>query len=247
VCDRRCGVGADGVVYREELPDGGLRVRIFNADGGEAEMSGNGVRCVAALLAHEGRVHDRVRIETRAGVRLLTPRGREGNAYRFDCTMGVPILDPARIPARIEGPGPVIDHPLEVAGTTVSVTLSSMGNPHCSTFWPAVESAPVETLGAALERHAAFPNRTNVEFVQVLGPHRLRVRFWERGVGPTLASGTGSCGAALAAMLLGRVDSPVTVETALGCLEVTRLPDGELSLVGPAELVCTGHYHREGS
>jgi diaminopimelate epimerase len=239
-------VGADGVVYFRAAADPGAAdfdMRIFNADGGEAEMSGNGVRCLAAFLAHEGRIPAGapLRIRTAAGPRVLTLIGRSGERYTFDCTMGIPILDPARIPARVgRSPEPVTAHPLAVGGETIEVTLSSMGNPHCSTFWRDVSQAPVERLGPALETHQAFPNRTNVEFIEVLDRERIRVRFWERGVGPTLASGTGSCAAALAALRLGKVESPVTVLTELGSLRVTRGTDGGLSLAGPAELVCTG-------
>lgn len=119
------------------------------------------------------------------------------------------------------------------------VTISSMGNPHCSTFWPDVSRAPMEILGPVLERHSCFPNRTNVEFVQVLDRHRIRVRFWERGVGPTLASGTGSSAAVVAAILNCLAESPVIVEVELGSLEVHWQPPGDLFLTGPAEYLCS--------
>jgi len=249
ICDRRRGIGADGTLLywdTPEDPEAAVRTRIFNADGSETEMSGNGVRCLAALLVTRKAARKPLRIRTLSGVKTLRLCGEAGSAYTFESSMGKPDLDPRALPARLERSGPVLDHPLAVDGEVVAVTLSSIGNPHCSTFWPDLEDAPFERLGPRLERHPIFPNRTNVEFVQVLGRDRLRVRFWERGVGETPASGTGSCAAALAALLHDYVESPVTVQTEQGSLRVARDPGGELFLTGPAELVCTGRYRIDG-
>jgi diaminopimelate epimerase len=249
ICDRRRGIGADGTLLYWDTPEdteAAVRTRIFNADGSETEMSGNGVRCLAALLVTRKAARKPLRIRTLSGVKTLRLCGEAGSAYTFESSMGKPNLDPRALPARVERSGPVLDHPLSVDGEVVAVTLSSIGNPHCSTFWPDLEDAPFERLGPRLERHPIFPNRTNVEFVQVLGRDRLRVRFWERGVGETPASGTGSCAAALAALLHDYVESPVTVQTEQGSLRVARDPGGELFLTGPAELVCTGRYRIDG-
>jgi diaminopimelate epimerase len=247
ICDQHLGVGADGIMYY--LPtvndsQADFSTLIFNADGSQAEMSGNGVRILAAYLYHSGEhTGQTVRIRTVCGIRNLRLLAHEGNIYTFESSMGKPTTDPSMIPCLLApGPAPIIDFPITVGGGQVRVTVSSMGNPHCSTFWEDVSHAPFEALGPQLERHGSFPNRTNVEFVQVLDRHRLRVRFWERGVGHTFASGTGSCGASVAAILNNLVESPVTVETELGSLLVRWNPGEELHLTGPAEFICRGQY-----
>ncbi len=246
-CDRHRGVGADGIVFYQATsgdPDAEFSILIFNADGSRAEMSGNGVRCAAAFLMRSGRhSSSTLRIRTVSGIKRLDLEGSEGLTCRFRCSMGVPTLDPAKIPVRIhEGAGPLIDYPIPLGASTVQAALCSMGNPHCSTFWPDVERAPLPEIGPRLETHELFPNRTNVEFIQVLDPHRLRVRFWERGVGPTLCSGTGSSAAAVAAILKGLAQSPVRVETELGHLDVAWIPGDELFLTGPATFICEGEW-----
>ena len=246
LCDRHTGIGADGVLFYEQLRDEDADVvtQIYNADGSEAEMSGNGTRCLAAHLIRTGRIaRPNVRIRTIAGIKTYTLKEQPGNTCIFESSLGEPILDAHRIPVTLESKGGrLVNFPLEVGSEVVRVTISSMGNPHCSTFWPDVRQAPVEVLGPVLERHDCFPDRTNVEFIQVLDRHRIRVRFWERGVGPTLASGTGSSAAAVAAILNGMADSPVRVEVALGNLLVQWQPPGVLYLTGPAEFICMIEY-----
>ncbi len=247
VCDRHRGVGADGIVYYQATRgdhEADFSAMIFNADGSRAEMSGNGVRCLAAYLTHKGEHRSTVvRIRTVSGIKTVTLTNHENLVYHFQCAMGCPVTDLAKIPALIEGEkGPLLDYPLSFEGKTVSVSLCSMGNPHCSTFWANVEEAPVSELGAKLERHPAFPNRTNVEFIQLVDRQRIKVRFWERGVGQTLSSGTGSSAAAVAAILRGLADSPLTVESELGCVLVGWNPGQELKLTGPAEFICAGEY-----
>ncbi len=247
ICDRRRGVGADGIVFYQPTVgdrDADFSALIFNADGSRAEMSGNGVRCLAAFLDRSAQHRPgSVRVRTVSGIKTLALQKREGNVYTFESDMGIPVVDPRRIPWRAAaGPEPVLNRPLQVGGRTVAVSLCSMGNPHCSTFWQDASSAPVDTLGPLLENHDSFPNRTNVEFIQVMDFHRIRVRFWERGVGRTLASGTGSCAAAVAAILNGLAASPVTVETELGSMSVRWETGCELFLTGPAEFICSGSY-----
>jgi diaminopimelate epimerase len=248
ICDRHLGVGADGLVlYQGTVSDAesDFSALIFNCDGSRAEMSGNGIRCLAAHLHESGRASgDVIRLRTVAGLRSLRLKHRDGNSFLYEAQMGMPVTEPARIPALVgNGTDPILEQPLDVGGEWVRVTLTSMGNPHCSTFWDDVESAPFDTLGPMLESHAAFPNRTNVEFIQVVDRHRLRVRFWERGVGPTMSSGTGSSAAAAAALLLGKVENPVTVETAIGMLEVSWVRGSQLQLTGAARIVCSGQYY----
>jgi diaminopimelate epimerase len=246
VCDRRTGIGADGVVfYQPTVSDreADASAVIFNADGSRAEMSGNGTRCLAAHLVRTREIDSRVvRIRTVCGIKSFTLKNRSASIYTFESALGHPVTDPARIPVRLGSGTKLVDFPLETGSGSVRVTVTSMGNPHCSTFWPDVERAPVESLGSVLESHVCFPERCNVEFVQVLDRHRIRVRFWERGVGPTPASGTGSSAAVVAAILNGLVDSPVEVEVELGRLQVDWRPPGELLLTGPAEHICDVDY-----
>jgi len=251
ICDRHCGVGADGIIFFYQPaasdPDAECSALIFNADGSQAEMSGNGVRCLAAFLHYSGRCSaDAIGIRTVAGIKRLELKQRDRNVFVFRCSMGQPILDPARIPAKLTGPGPVLEHTLETPAGAVNVTLSSMGNPHCSIFWPDLDRAPIDQAGPALEHHPCFPNRTNVEFIQVLDAHHLRVAFWERGVGPTKASGTGSSAAAVAAVLNGLAETPIAIRTELGELNVEWSPGRELFLTGPAEFICAGDYFVTG-
>jgi len=250
ICHRHCGVGADGILYYQATvgdPEADVSALIYNADGSKAEMSGNGVRCLAAFLYRSGQCRrPSIRIRTVSGVKVSALRAEEGSRYTFESSIGPPITSPGRIPVRLETSSEtILAYPLQVGAETVHVTLSSMGNPHCSTFWPDLDSAPVDTLGPALERHPVFPNRTNVEFIQVLDRHHLQVRFWERGVGRTLASGTGSCAAAVAAILHNFAESPVTVNTELGSLLVSWERGGDVFITGPADFICTGSYVEE--
>jgi diaminopimelate epimerase len=243
LCRRHTGIGADGVIFYQTAigdPDADVSALIFNADGSRAEMSGNGTRCLAAFLTRLGKIPSgALRIRTVAGVKTYALKGQTGRTCLFESSLGAPILDPSMIPVRLENvSAPAVNFPLSVDARIVPVTLTSMGNPHCSTFWPEVQKAPVADLGSRLERLPCFPNRTNVEFIQVLDRHRIRVRFWERGVGQTLASGTGSAAAAVAAILNGFAESPVTVELELGELTAVWEAGGELMLTGPAEFVC---------
>jgi diaminopimelate epimerase len=246
-CRRHTGIGADGILFfRPTLGDADADVSalIYNSDGSHAEMSGNGTRCLAAFLVYSGALDlSVIRMRTVVGIRTFTLQDKVDKTYFFESSMGVPITEPARIPVRVEAhKGALVDYPIAVGTHSVRVTISSMGNPHCSTFWPDVEEAPFETLGPALENHACFQNRTNVEFIQVLDRHRIRVRFWERGVGPTLASGTGSSAAVVASLLNGFVESPVAVEVEMGQMLVRWQPPGELYLTGPAEYICDAEF-----
>lgn len=247
LCRRHTGIGADGIIFFQPThgdADADVSALIFNADGSRAEMSGNGTRCLAAFLVHSGASNSSIiRIRTVVGIRTFTLQDKVDKTYFFESALGVPVTEPARIPVRLDAhKGALVDYPLDFGAGSVRVTISSIGNPHCSTFWPKVEEAPIETLGPALENHSCFPNRTNVEFIQVLDRHRIRVRFWERGVGRTLASGTGSSAAAIASLLNGYVESPVTVEVEMGQMVVHWQPPGELHLTGPAEHVCTVEF-----
>jgi diaminopimelate epimerase len=193
---------------------------------------------MAAHLFGSGKAKESVRLATVSGVYALRP---EGDAYTAD--MGVPGLLPAAIPTALEGDGErVVDQPLEVSGQTVRVTCCATGNPHCSLFVDAIDSGEVDRLGPLIEHHPAFPNRTNVEFVRVLSRSDVEVAFWERGAGRTPASGTGSCGATVAAVLNGRTERRVTVRTENGDLRVEWDENDRLWLTARAIVVAEGNY-----
>jgi diaminopimelate epimerase len=245
LCCRHLGIGADGVVFYQPTvsdPEADVSALIYNADGSKAEVSGNGLRCLAACLQARGLFSGRIlRIRTVSGIKQFELKSVRGSEYVYDSRIGMPILEPERIPALIgDARKPILDYPLEVNHETVRVTVLSLGNPHCTTFWQDLEAAPTDRMGPLLESHSAFPRKTNVEFVQVLERHSIRVRFWERGVGRTLASGTGGSAAAIASLLLGYCGSPVTVFTELGSMSVAWHPGEEVRLSGPAEIICYG-------
>ena len=203
ICDRRFGVGADGLILALPPRQGGeLRMRIFNADGSEPEMCGNGIRCLARFLADRdgdapGR---RWLIETLAGT--IVPELQADGSVRVD--MGPPFLSPETVPTTLAvGPAGLPQGVLMVAGQTLAVAAAGMGNPHVVIPVADLDAVDLETLGPLLEHHDAFPARTNVHFVQVLSPNHLRMMVWERGAGPTLACGTGACATLVACHLLG--------------------------------------------
>jgi diaminopimelate epimerase len=238
ICDRHFGVGADGLILWTPAYEA-FRIRIFNQDGSEAECSGNGLRCVAAYLIESGRWRrDEIRLETMSGTYALKRAGRQ-----FEADMGEPRLTPADIPFIPASPaGRVVDYALQAGGQTFFITSCSTGNPHCSIFVDAVDDAYVEQVGPLLERHPAFPNRTNVEFIHVVNQEEADVRFWERGVGYSNASGTGSCGAAVACILNGKTGRRVTIHAKAGDLVVEWPENGRLKLTSTANVVAEGQY-----
>ncbi len=250
VCDRHYGAGSDGVAVVERLGEGDeadFRLRIFNPDGGEAAMSGNGSRCAAAYLHYEGLWSaEELRFDTRAGVKRYRLRGREGaGAFRFEAEIGRPLFDSASIPMMtLEPLAQVRDYPLALpCGETLSVTALQMCNPNCCVFLDDLERADWRRLGRAIESHGAFPERTNVEFIRVLDRADIEARVWERGAGETLSSGTGACAAAVASMVCGHTDRHVRVKMPGGLLEVLwREGDGEVLLTGVANVVYRGEW-----
>jgi diaminopimelate epimerase len=249
VCDRHFGAGGDGIAVIG--PGGGagadFGVRIFNPDGSEAAMSGNGTRCAAAALVHEGVwTETELRLSTRSGVKIyrLLDTDADAGLYRFAAEIGRPRFESEAVPFKTDEPlARVVNHPLEiVAGETVSVTALEMCNPNCCLFVEDFAAVDWRRLGRLIESHPRFPARTNVEFVRVVAPDRVEVRIWERGVGETLSSGTGSSAAAVAACLNGLTNRAVTVETPGGRLAVEWREDGEVVLTGEAEVVYRGEW-----
>jgi diaminopimelate epimerase len=241
ICHRNFGVGADGVIFWVQKGEA-FDLRIFNRDGSEAECSGNGLRCAAAYLMESGRWRKpQIELRTISGVYALRRKGTE-----FEADMGVPALRPEEIPFIPERPmDRVINHPFQVDGEELHINLCATGNPHCSLFVSKLDDRVIERLGPRLENDPAFPNRTNVEFIKVVNDKELRVAFWERGVGVSLASGTGSCGAAVAAILNSKTGRHVTVHTAAGKLVVEWPENGRLKLTSTATVVAEGRYHEE--
>ena len=243
LCHRRFGVGGDGIVFLA-VPGGGTGVdadlRLFNSDGGEAEISGNGTRCAAAYLAMKGVSSNPLAIRTQAGLKTLRLISHNGNHWEFEMAMGAAILAAKEIPfvPSTAVPEPVVGYSLPLASGTRRVTVTSMGNPHCS-----IEVNDFDwdwrSCGREIETHPFFPRRTNVEFYRVISRHSIEVRFWERGVGETLSSGTGSSAAAVAAILNQKAESPVTVRTVGGDLAV-RWDGAGVFLTGPAEITFQG-------
>ncbi|NEU71702.1 diaminopimelate epimerase [Hassallia byssoidea VB512170] len=241
LCDRHFGIGADGVIFAlpgENNTD--YTMRIFNSDGSEPEMCGNGIRCFADFVADlegESRNKDKYQIHTLAGV--MTPQLMADGQVKVD--MGLPWLLAGEIPTTLANADEkVINHTLEVAGKSWDVTCVSTGNPHCITFVEDVAAIPLETIGPKFEHHPVFPQRINTEFVEVVRRDYVKMRVWERGAGITLACGTGACATLVAGVLTGKCDRTATVELPGGPLLIEWADDQRLYMTGPAEKVFAG-------
>ena len=243
LCDRHRGIGGDGVVLYARTPDG-VSFRLVNADGLVGEISGNGLRCLAALAVRKGWAPARHVVSTVVGPKAVEVSAVGPNVYRIACDLGPPGLGSRDVPVALDPPSPtVIEHPLEVAGRIVRVTATSMGNPHCAVFLEApADDALLRTLGPALEFHPFFPKRTNVEFVTVVSPSEIRVRFWERGVGYTMASGTGSASAAVASIVTARAGRTVRAVCDGGTLDIEWPEGGGVRQTGEAEVLYEGDW-----
>lgn len=243
-CDRHFGIGADGVIFALPGQDGtDYTMRIFNSDGSEPEMCGNGIRCMARFVADleqtdTGSARQSYRIHTLAG--LISPQMNADGTVTVD--MGLPRLMAAEIPTTLAAPDEkVIAHPLEVAHQPWAVTCVSMGNPHCITFVEDLTAVPLESIGPQFEHHPVFPKRINTEFIQVVNRQYLKMRVWERGAGITLACGTGACASLVAGVLNDRCDRRATIELPGGCLEIQWSDaDQHLYMTGPAQQVFSG-------
>lgn len=241
MCDRNFGIGADGVIFALPGQDGtDYTMRIFNSDGSEPEMCGNGIRCLAQFLSDlEGKdAPTHYRIHTLAGV--ISPQLEEHGNVKVD--MGIPQLMASQIPTTLaEADQKVIDIPLEVAGQVWLVSCVSMGNPHCITFVEDTATIALEIIGPKFEHHPVFPQRTNTEFIQVVQKDYVKMRVWERGAGATLACGTGACASVVAGVLTGNCDRICTVELPGGCLQIEWSElDQRVYMTGPAQRVFTG-------
>jgi len=243
VSDRHFGVGSDGLILITPSDAADARMRMFNADGSEAEMCGNGVRCVAKYIHdHDIARKGRVTIETGRGVLTLDLEVEGDRVARVRVDMGPPILEPSEIPTTLPGP-PAVDQPFHIAGHDLKVTAVSMGNPHAVVFVDEVDDFPVERVGVELEHHPAFPRRVNAHFVQVISPEEVRMRTWERGTGITLACGTGACAVAVAGGLTGRTLQRVLAHLPGGDLVLDwDGPGAPVFMTGPATEVFSGEW-----
>ena len=241
--DRRTGIGGDGVILvcPSEVAD--AKMRIFNADGSEGKMCGNGIRCVGKFVYDKGLVpaeKTTITSETLSGIKTLELSVEDGKVVSVRVDMGAAILNPSEIPANFRG-SKAVNKPLIVDGREWYVTAVSMGNPHCVTFVKDVDVLELEKIGPGFEKHPAFPDRVNTEFVRVINNHTLQMRVWERGSGETWACGTGACATVVAACLNGycHKNTDVTVRLRGGDL-VIRYTDDTVVMTGPAATVFEG-------
>lgn len=246
LCDRHTGVGADGLllISVQNKTKGTVNFRIFNADGTEAEVSGNGLRCAAAFLHYHKKIESpSIVFFTTAGERECDLINREKNSFLLKIDMGVPHLKSQEIPFD-DGTfhEKIIDYPLSINQKIYPITVVSLGNPHCAIF---VDRFPSRfewhQIGSEIESHPFFPNRTNIEFIRVISKSEIEVQFWERGVGETLSSGSGACAAAVASILKNQTGKKIRVRTSMGTLTV-EWDQEKVYQTGPSEVVFEGNY-----
>ena len=244
-CDRNFGIGADGVIFLLTEANDEHRMRIFNSDGSEPEMCGNGIRCLAKFMQDLNipTTDNKYQIQTGAG--LIVPQMDVDGQVTVD--MGKPFLTAAEIPTTLrDSDQKVINVPLEVGGNTWNVTTVSMGNPHCMTFVDDVDTIPLAEIGVLFEHHPVFPKRTNTEFVEVVNRGYVKMRVWERGAGATLACGTGACATVVAGVLNALCDRTCTVNLPGGDLKIQWSEESDrILMTGPATLVFTGSAKNE--
>ncbi|HCU25185.1 MAG TPA: diaminopimelate epimerase [Deltaproteobacteria bacterium] len=235
LCDRRFGIGCDQLLVIRPSERADFKMEIFNNDGSQVEMCGNGIRCVAQYLAkHGATTKSELAIETLAGI--IRPRLL---GDRVEVDMGEPILDGKKIPTTLEGK--IVDNPLTVDGRHLRITCVSMGNPHCVIFVEDTAQAAVTALGPILEKHPMFPKRVNVEFAQVLSPSEIALRVWERGAGETLACGTGASATLVAAVITGKAQREAVLHLKGGDLQIRwSEKNNRVYMTGPGEEVFSG-------
>ncbi|MCM1105619.1 MAG: diaminopimelate epimerase [Blautia sp.] len=243
VSDRRFGIGSDGLITIGPSDVADFRMRMYNADGSEAEMCGNGIRCVAKYVYDHGMTEKiEISVETGAGVKYLSLTVGQGKVSTVRVDMGEPILLPEQIPVKAKGER-VVDEPITVGEKEWRMTCVSMGNPHAVVFVPDVKELPIEDYGSAFENHERFPRRTNVEFVQLHSRTEISMRVWERGSAETLACGTGTCASVMACILNGLTENCVLVHLRGGDLKIEYDRDSNhIFMTGPAVQVFTGEY-----
>ena len=242
VSDRHFGIGADGLICIAPSETADCRMIMYNADGSEGAMCGNGIRCVAKYVYDHGIVRkDHMSVETKSGIKQLELTVEDGKAVYVKVNMGEAVLKPSGIPVQAEGED-FIARQIEAGGENYTVTCVSMGNPHCVVFTEGIDGMDLEKTGPLFENHPLSPDRINTEFVEVLDDHTLKMRVWERGSGETISCGTGTCAAAVAAVLNGHCPRGEEIEVRIrgGALYDTYLENGEVLMKGPATEVFQG-------
>jgi diaminopimelate epimerase len=257
-CDRHFGIGADGLILVQDSTKADLKMRIFNSDGSEAEVSGNGLRCFTKYVIEKGlsskmlsrgeQVNRSLSIETLSSVRKVKAYISGNKVIRVEVNMGMPQFKPEQIPIKIEvdiqlSSGPILDYPLVIDSKELTLAILSMGNPHAVRFLSQpINDFPLAELGPQIEGHPMFPQRTNFELARVLSRENIEARVWERGVGETLACGSGACAIAVAAQLLDYIEPQVDIILKGGTLTVSWDRVGEVLLTGPVEEIFTGEW-----
>ena len=254
--DRHFGIGGDGIILIMDSDVADLRMRMFNADGSEGEMCGNGIRCFVKYAVERGIVapaDGKIKVETLAGIRSIVPIYDGQLLVGARVSMGEPRLNPEDLPVELDPAmgyrkGPVLSYPFQVDGLDLPLTFVSMGNPHAVTFLDKpVAEFPLHIIGPQVERHPMFPRRVNFEVVNLGEPGQLKARVWERGSGETLACGTGACAIAVAARLQGLTQDSVDITLPGGTLTIDWDGEGEVYLEGPAEEVFSGEWQYRNS
>jgi diaminopimelate epimerase len=253
--DRHFGIGGDGIILILDSDVADLKMRMFNADGSEGEMCGNGIRCFTKYaIEHEisPNFGSALKIETLAGIRTVEPVYAGGRVTRARVAMGAPEFRPANIPVALDpaitkanpnSTAPVTDYPLKIGDRQLALTFVSMGNPHAVAFIDEpVSGYPLQVIGPKLEHHPMFPKRVNFEIVNLNGEERVTARVWERGSGETMACGTGACAIAVAARLQGLTHGPLDITLPGGTLTINWDGEGEVYLEGPAEEAFSGEW-----
>jgi diaminopimelate epimerase len=245
MCDRHFGIGADGLILALPSQKEDIRMRIFNADGSEAEMCGNGIRCFALFVKNEGLISkNKFNIETLAGKivpEIIELTEKKTAMVKVD--MGLPFFEAMDIPVNLKGNGPFLKQTMQIEGQKIEYTPIGMGNPHCIVFTQEITDAMVHQTGPAIENNInLFPKRTNVEFVKIISRTKAEMRVWERGSGETLACGTGTCATVVAGILNGYLNNEVTVKLLGGELIIKWEQGQSVFMTGPSEVVFSGNY-----
>lgn len=245
VSDRHFGIGSDGLILIKPSEKADFFMEMYNADGSQGKMCGNGIRCVGKYVYDSGLTDKtEITVDTLAGIKYLKLSVEDGKVTSVRVNMGAPVLTPAEIPVNLDG-DMVVDRTITIDGKDYKVTCVSMGNPHCITYMDDVEGLDIEKVGPGFENNAIFPDRVNTEFVKVIDRDTLVMRVWERGSGETLACGTGACAVAVASILNGLCNDSVTVKLLGGDLKITwDREDNTVYMEGPAKVVFTGEWNR---
>ena len=242
VSDRHFGIGSDGLIVVDPSEVADCKMDMYNADGSQGKMCGNGVRCVAKFVYDNGIVNkEDIAIETLSGIKYIKVTVKDGKVVAARVNMGKPILKADEIPTKFEGET-VISQKLSISENDYDVTCVSMGNPHCILYVDDVKTLDLEKIGPDFENHEMFPDRINTEFIHIISDTEFDMRVWERGSGETLACGTGACAATVASVLNGycKRNTDIKVNLIGGTLTVNWTDGGDVYMTGPAETVCTG-------